>query len=297
MPELALRGLDLGADVVVDGRSFRLPWETRPDRVDGTFTEQWSPEGDAVRGHSYAYAETGSARHAWVRRVAFRDGSDVGARWRRGLTDEATLLARVLPQLPGLPEVLAMGVEDSRAPLFEVTVVTSLLSAVSLRDRSGRSGPPAEETVRAIIAGLPPLCAALGALHDAGLAHGALDAAAILADPSGDLALRDLGRATETALAPATGELPTKSDDVLALARIVYASVTGVPPLTGSDGPPVPACACNPAVPEHAATALSKALTGGIRDARNLARQLRPAPRPRSGPRKPAKITLRGGQW
>lgn len=132
----------------------------------------------------------------------------------------------------------------------------------------------AEESVRTLFAGLPTLCAALGALHDARLAHGALDPRSILVDPRGNLVLRDLGRAT----AETTGAAqPTKKDDVRRLAAIVYELVTGVPPLTGADGPSVPAYVYNLAVPDEAATTLAQALAGDIHDTRAFARRLRPA--------------------
>jgi tRNA A-37 threonylcarbamoyl transferase component Bud32 len=287
-PEPGPCGLDLGANIDVDGHCYRLPWETRPGRVDGTFAEQWSPERDAVRSHSYAYAETGAARHVWLRRVAASDESPVGAKWRRELADEATLLSSVLPQLLGLPEVLAVDLTRTEVTLPELKVVTSLSSATCLQDVSARAQPPAEETVRAILAGLPSLCSALAALHDAGFAHGELEPAAILVGPRGNLVLRDLGRAAKTA----DVARPAKADDVMVLARIVYESVTGVAPLTGANGPAVPASVCNPAVPERAAAAISKALTGSIRDARSLARQLRATPLAGSRSRKQVKSAL-----
>jgi hypothetical protein len=80
---------------------------------------------------------------------------------------------------------------------------------------------------------------------------------------------------------PAGREKPAKGADVRRLAAIVYALVTGVPPLTGDDGPPLPAGMYNPAVSEQAATTLTQALTGGITDVRAFARRLgAPGPRP-----------------
>jgi hypothetical protein len=254
--------LEPGAVLIARGHSYRLPWEPR----EGALTQQWSPERDAVRSRAYAYAETGEASHAWLRQVAARDGSPAGARWRREVTDEAALLIGGLPQYPGLPQVLAVEVTPN-----EVTLVTALPSAVSLRDQFPGTGAASEEDVRILFAGLSTLCAALSALHDAGFAHAALDPAAIFLGRHGNLMLRDLGLATEDRATQASA----KADDVTTLARIVYACVTGVPPLTGTDGPPVPASVHNPAVPEHAANTLTRALTGDIRDARVLARQLR----------------------
>lgn len=265
--EPALTGLEPGTAVAAGGQSHRLPWEPRPERVNGAFAQEWSPERDAVRSQSYAYAETGEASHAWLRRVVTRDGSTAGARWRRELIDEASLLTGQLPPLPGLPDVLAVETTPT-----EAIVVTALPSAMPMQDVFGGTtgrGKAAEETVRALFSGLPALCAALGALHDAGLRHGALDPVTILVDKRGDLVLRDLGRATQPNGA-------TRTADVMALTSIIYESVTGVPPLTGADGPPVLASAHNPAVPEYAATVLTRALTGDIKDARTFARQLRP---------------------
>ena len=193
-----------------------------------------------------------------------------------------------MPQLPGLPSVL--GINPLANEPF--ALVTGLPSTVSMLTRYGAAGASgrvgltvmAEESVRALLAGLPALCAALGALHDTGLVHGTLDPAAILIGQRGDLVLRDLGHAaTESSATEANAGKPgryTKDDDVRRLAAIVYELVTGVPPLTGADGPPVPAALYNPAVAEQAATALTQALTGDIRDARALARCLR-TPRPR----------------
>ena len=227
---------------------------------------------------SYAYAETGAARHAWLRRIDALDGSTAGGRWRGELADEASLLAVTLPQLPGLPRVLGLSPLAGRP----FTLVTSLPSAVCLLDRYGPArvpgspgwaAPLARESVRALISGLPTLCAALGALHDARRAHGDLDPRAILVDSRGHLVLRDLGRATADET-PAGQERPTKASDVRRLATIVYELVTGVPSLTGDDGPPVPAGVYNPAVSEQVTAALTQALTGDITDARAFARRL-----------------------
>jgi hypothetical protein len=278
--------VERGQPVSVQGRTYRLPWDERPDRVDTTFFQEWSPERDAVRCQSYAYAETGAPRHAWLRQVDALDDSETGERWRRELAHEASLLKAQLPQLPGLPSVL--GINPLANEPF--ALVTSLPSTVSMLNRYGAAGAPgttgatamAEESVRALFAGLPTLGTALGALHDARLAHGALDPRAILVDQRGDLVLRDLGHATTepTATTEASTGKPgkpgkhTKDDDVRRLAAIVYELVTGVPPLTGADGPPVPASVYNAAVSDQAATALTQALTGDIRDARALARRM-----------------------
>jgi hypothetical protein len=261
--EPVLTGLEPGTAVVAGGQSYRLPWEPRPKRVDGAFGQEWSPGRDAVRSQSYAYAETGKASHAWLRRVATRDSSTSGADWRRELIDEASLLTGGLPRLPALPEVLAVETTPT-----EAIVVTALPSTMSMQDIfGGTPGRAAAETVRVLFSGLSTLCAALGALHDAGFTHNALDPAAILIDKRGGLVLRDLGHATQSST--------TRANDVIALASIIYESVTGVPPLRGPDGPPVRASAHNPAVPEYAATALTSALTGDIEDARTFASQLR----------------------
>lgn len=264
--ETALVGLEPGTAVFAGGRPYRLPWELRPGRVNGTFAQEWSPDRDAIRSESYAYAETGEASHAWLRRVVNRDRSTAGARWRRELVDEASLLTGELPRLPGLPNVLAVETTPT-----EAVVVTALPSVTSMRDHFGTNGGMArKEAVRALISGLSTLCAALGALHDDGYTHDALDTASILVDRRGDLVLRDLGRATHTRQTSSANT----TTDVMALARTIYECVTGVPPLTGADGPPVLASAHNPAVPEYAAVALARALTGDIHDIRGLARQL-----------------------
>jgi hypothetical protein len=287
-----LSGVERGQSVSVQGQTYRLPWDERPDRVDTTFFQEWSPERDAVRSESYAYAETGAARHAWLRQIDALDDSESGERWRCELAHEASLLKAQLPQLPGLPSVL--GINPLANEPF--ALVTALPSTVSMLNRYGAAVAPgatdatvmAEESVRALFAGLPTLCTALGALHCARLAHGALDPRAILVDQRGDLVLRDLGHATTeltVATEASTGKpgrpgKHTKDDDVRRLAAIVYELVTGVPPLTGAGGPPVPASVYNPAVSDQVAAALTQALTGGIRDARALARCLH-TPRPR----------------
>lgn len=280
-----------GQSVSVWGKDYRLPLDKRPGRVDTTFLQERSPEGDAMLTRSYAYAETGAARHAWLRRIDALDSSPTGSRWRGELADEATLLAVRLPHLPGLPRVLGL------SPLAgePFTLVTMLPSAVCLLDRyrsaripgsPGRAAPLARESVRALLSGLPTLCAALGALHDTRRAHGDLDPRAILVDSRGRLVLRDLGRATADGT-PTGQEQPTKSADVRRLAAIVYELVTGVPPLTGDHGPPVPASVYNPAVSEQTASALTQALTGDITDARALARLLGA-----TGPRRARSLTV-----
>lgn len=284
-----LSGTEPGQSVSVRGKDYRLPHDGRPGRVDTTFLQERSPEGDAMLTRSYAYAETGAARHAWLRRIDALDGSTAGGRWRGELADEASLLAVRLPHLPGLPRVL--GVSPLAGEPF--TLVTTLPSAVCLLDRygsvrtrgsPGRAAPLARESVRALLSGLPALCAALGALHDARRAHGVLEPRAIMVDSRGHLVLRDLGRATADET-PAGQEKPTKRADVRRLAAIVYELVTGVPPLTGDAGPPVPAAVYNPAVSEQAAATLTQALTGDITDARAFARRLgAPGPRPVRSP-------------
>lgn len=261
----ALTGLEAGTAVSARGQSYRLPWEVRPERVNGTLAQEWSPERDAIRSESYAYAETGAASHAWLRRVVTRDSSRAGVRWRRELVDEASLLIGDLPRLPGLPDVLAVETTPT-----EAVVVTALPSVTSMRDRFAAKRTARKETVRALFSGLATLCAALSALHDAGFTHDALDAANILVDQRGNLALRDLGHATQARQSSSAD----KTTDVIALARIVYECMTGIPPLTGADGPPVLASAHNPAVPEYAATTLTRALTGNIHDINGLARLL-----------------------
>jgi HNH endonuclease len=263
--EPALTGLEPGTAVTAGGQSYRLPWELRPERVNGTFAEEWSPEGDAIRSQSYAYAETGEASHAWLRRVVTRNRSTVGSTWRRELVDEASLLTGELPRLPGLPDVLSAETTPTQA-----TVITALPSVTSMRDRFGAEETARKEEVRLLLSGLPMLCTALGALHDAGFSHDALDPASILVDQRGNLVLRDLGRATQTRQTSSAN----KTTDIMALAHTIYECMTGVPPLTGADGPPVLASAYNPAVPRYAATALTRALTGDIHDTRGLARQL-----------------------
>jgi hypothetical protein len=280
-----------GQYVSVWGKGYRLPLDNRPGRVDTAFLQELSPEGDAMLTRSYAYAETGAARHAWLRRIDTLDSSPTGSRWRGELADEATLLAVRLPHLPGLPRVLGL------SPLAgePFTLVTTLPSAVCLQDRygsartpgsPGRAAPLARESVRALVSGLPTLCAALGALHDARRAHGDLDPRAILVDSRGRLVLRDLGRATADGT-PTGQEKPTRRSDVRRLAAIVYELVTGVPPLTGDDGPSVPAAVYNPAVSEQTASALTQALTGDITDARALARRLGA-----TGPRRARSLTI-----
>lgn len=278
----AVSAIRRGESVSVWGHAYRLPADDglpaddRPDRVDATFQQEWSPDHDAARTQSYAYAETGAARHAWLRRIDALDGSQAGDCWRGELTDEALHLHARLPALPGLPRVLGMS-PTAREPC---TLVTALPSTVSLKARYGtsRGTVMGTEAVRALLAGLPTLCAALGALHDADLAHGALDPRTLLVDRRGDVSLRDLGLAT--AGHPGRPLRTTKDADVRRLAAIVYELVTGVLPLAEPDGPPVPASVYNPAVPEYADTALTQALTGSIGDARTLARRLRAAARP-----------------
>jgi hypothetical protein len=277
-----------GGLIEADGLSFWLTARAGVSgRLDQFFAEQWSPDGDAVRSACYAYAETGGAGHAWLRRAAFRAGSADGERWRQELADTVTLLSGGLPDLPGLPRLLAF-----ESGPEELAVVTALPSAATLGDRFGDGGT-AEEAVRALLAGLPQLCAALGALQDAGRAHGALDAASVVVDRRGCLALRDLGRAAGSGddgawpVDPGAGGFLAGSgerDDVRALAALVYRAVTGAVPLAGPDGPPVPASMLNPAVPEAASRALAEALAGGIRDPRALARRMVPGGR---GTRRP----------
>lgn len=271
-PELAIKP---GNAVVADGQSYRLPWEPREEGIAGAFTQEWSPDRDAVRCAAYAYAETGDARHVWLRRVAARDGSAAGARWRRELTDEAALLVTILEPLPGLPRLLAVDTTP-----VDATIVTALPTVTSMRDQFTTEGAT-EEAVRALFAGLPTLCAALGALHDAGFAHGALDPAAIMVDRRGNLVLRDLGLATATggtAVDQArAARRASARDDVTTLARIVYQCVTGVAPLNGADGPPVAASDLNRAVPEPTADTLTRALAGDLDDPRRIGQQLKAA--------------------
>ena len=282
--QAGLSGIERGQAVSVWDKNYRLPLDNRTGRVDTTFLQERSPEGDAMLTRSYAYAETGAAGHAWVRRIDELGTSPAGDRWRRELADEASQLMVKLPHLPGLPRVLGFCplAGDRVTGVTTFTLVTTLPSAVCLLDRygsartsgsPGRGAPLARESVRALLSGLPTLCAALGALHDARLAHGDLDPQAILVDSRGHLVLRDLGRATAVAT-PSGQEKPAKGADVRRVAAIIYELIADVPPLTGADGPPVPASVYNQAVSEQTSTALTQALTGDITDARALARRL-----------------------
>ncbi len=264
-PEL---GVQPGVALRAGGQVFRLPATL-------TCEQEWSAGRDAVRTASRAYAEQGDAGDVWVRRVAARAGSAAGLRWRRELADEAALLGGILPGLPGLPQLVAVEVSPA-----EVILVTALPAGSAGMARSGAAAPRGlatlrdrfqPESARALLAGLPTLCAALGALHDAGRAHGALhtalaeslDRGPILVDKRGNLVLRDLG--TATADQPAA-----KGRDVISLARIVYELLTGVPPLEGEDGSPVLASAHNPSVPEPAARTMNRIMAGQVRDVRAL---------------------------
>ena len=180
-----------GDPITVAGRTYWIVSDPRTNRVDGMFIGQKSPDGDATLCAAYGYAETGEAGHVWLRRVNARSGSLIGDRWRAELAEEAALLTGRLPVLPGLPRVLAVEVS-----LTEALVITALPSVTSMRDRFRDKKGTAEEAVRALLRGLGALCEALGALHDEGFAHGALDPATILVGWRGRLALRDLGQAT-----------------------------------------------------------------------------------------------------
>lgn len=138
--QAGLSGVKPGQSVSVLEKNYRLPLDDRTGRVDTTFLQEWSPEGDAMLTRSYAYAETGAAGHAWVRRIDELGTSPAADRWRRELTDEASLLIR-LPHLPGLPRVLGF-CPLAREPSTYVTtftLVTTLPSAVCLLDRYGVS--------------------------------------------------------------------------------------------------------------------------------------------------------------
>ncbi|MBS2967044.1 HNH endonuclease [Actinocrinis puniceicyclus] len=244
-----------------------------PDRIEGSLVEQWSHDGGAVRCQGHAYREDGEGGHVWLRRVSAHASSAEGALWRRAVVDEAAVLVDRLPALTGLPSVLAV-----EATPTDVALVTGLPSVTSIDDFFADRGRSAA-VVRVLFTGLETLCTALGALHDAGLAHRALHPGAILIDRRGRLHLRDLGRATDSAAGQSTGD---GAEDVRALAEIVFFLITGSPPL--ATGPQVSASALNPVVPDRASAALIRALSAEPRergDVRRLGRELRAALRVR----------------
>lgn len=244
-----------GDVILVDGEPYRLcagraVRRDVGDHAEGAYEMVAYPGGAGFWCQGHAYGEGATEGHAWVRRSEAPPGT---GRLRAALADESALLLD-LPALHGLPSLL--GVEMTAEA---ISVVTAMPSPLTLHDGLTRTRPiPAHDELILLARVLPHLGAALGALHDRGLAHRALTPGTILMPEPGTVLLRDLGLAT---IPPRAGERddrhhapeqsagatpPGPPSDVHRLARILYELVTGRP--AGWRGRHVAPSVLNPAV-------------------------------------------------
>lgn len=220
--------LELGESIIAGQRTYQLVGAPRG---------QWSGDRTAVKHQTFALTMNGD--RVWIRRIVSQESGSEVLRWRAGLADEVDLLTE---ELPGLPRPVAIDMSPGTAVL--VTETPSFTAMGDFYDGRGRD----PEGVRVLAAGLADLCLGLRTLHARRLAHGDLHLDSIVADESGRLHLRDVGRATTEDGEPA--------EDVRRLAELVHLVVTGRPPV-----PLVSAAVLNPAVPESLARALHRALS------------------------------------
>lgn len=235
-----------GAVVTVDGEACLLH-----DDPDAPPTETVSPDHSVVRRQALARLLPGPghvARFVWLRQVEASYHGPGAEAALRALSDEHDLLR----ELGGGPGVVHYGRRGGTATLALAWPV------------SRRSGKPCEtlaELVRddteplgawrshRLIRGLAASCRILGKLHDRGLAHRALEPAALVLGDDGSLFLRDLGLATTP---PVPGEAPGPyqapeqrrghrgragehgaATDVHRLGALVHRLLTGSPPVPG----------------------------------------------------------------
>lgn len=156
--------------------------------------------------------------------------------------EEARRLARV--RHPNVLAVYGVEIHEGRAGMW-----TDFIRGETLEDRLTRDGPlPAEEVV---LVGLD-LCAAIGAVHDAGLIHGDIKTANAMREESGRTILMDFGagirsaapaspigaspQGTPIAMAPELieGGPPSVASDLYSLGVLLYRLATGRYPITAS---------------------------------------------------------------
>lgn len=227
-PEDEHEPLALGESITAGRRTYQ---------VIGVPQEQWSSDRTAVKYQTFALGMDGG--RVWIRRIVCQGSGPEVLSWRAGLANEVDLLT---DGLPGLPRPVAIDMSPGTAVL--VTETPSFMTMGDFYDVRDRD----PEGVRVLAAGLAGLCSGLHSLHARRLAHGELRLDSIMADESGRLHLRDVGRATA-----ADGE---PAEDVHRLAELVHLVVTGRPPV-----PLVSASVLNPVVPESLARALLRALS------------------------------------
>ena len=217
-------------------------------RVTSHLQEERSTDGAAIVSQAFAFAPDGG--HVWIRRIAARWPGSEALERRGALAAEAGLLAEALP---GLPPAVAASMTAEKAVL-----ATAVPSFTTLAGFYGGRGQEAE-AVRVLAAGASGLCEGLASLHARGLAHGALTPESIMTDRDGALFLRDVGHAFLHPAEPA--------DDVRRLGELIHVMVTGRRPV-----PLVSAAVLNPAVPEHFARALDRALSPDPAERSDIAR-------------------------
>jgi nucleoside phosphorylase len=234
-----------GAVVTVDGEScllYRAPGDPP--------TETVSSDHSVVRRQALARASGPGrpTRFVWLRQVATSyDGAGAeGA--LRALSDEHDLV-RELAGGPGVVHYARRGGTATLAlawPLSRRSGTPCETLADLVRDSTEPLG--AWRSHRAI-RGLAGACEILGALHDRGLAHRALQPAALILGDDGGLLLRDLGLATtppEPGEAPGPYQAPEQrrghrgragehgaATDVYRLGALVHRLLTGTPPVPG----------------------------------------------------------------
>jgi hypothetical protein len=180
--------------------------------------------GSGELGHVYLYESVSLGRQEAVK--VFHEAIDPNA-GASGVARVARTMARL--EHPHIVPVYGTGLTDDGRPYVEM----SFFPQDDLGDRLAEDGPfSVQDTVRIGI----QLAGALATAHRAGVVHGDVRPANVLADEYGDPALTDFGQgapgATAEWAAPEVraGRAPDERSDVYSLAATLWTLLAGNPP-------------------------------------------------------------------
>ncbi len=219
------------ADVVT---AFRAAGHAASQQREALFT--WGPlevlelVGEGGFGQVYRAWDPTLRRH-----VALKLQTPGPRAWSVDSLDEARCLARV--RHPNVLSVYGADLCDGRIGLW-----TELIDGHTMAERLTEDGTLGAAETITIGA---DLCAALAAIHGAGLVHGDIKASNVLRERGGRIVLADLGASTEIGYGPAMtgsplttapevldGVPPSPSSDLYSLGALLFRMLTGVLPST-----------------------------------------------------------------